>query len=92
MNRKVIASTSGMVSATTRPGRTSSRNGLVCRPSATKLTASTISTASISVWMNSLTDAVTARGWFDTRCSSMPTGSCALMRRDGLVESLAHAR
>lgn len=80
MNKKVIASTSGMVSATTSPGRISKRNGFVCRPNATKLTASTISTASIRVWMNSLTDSVTARGWFDTWCSSMPTGSSLRMR------------
>ena len=79
MNKNVIASTSGMVSATTRPGRASSRNGLVCKPSATKLTISTMTTASINVWMNSPTDAVTARGWSDTRCSSMPTGSLALI-------------
>ena len=48
MNRKVTASTSGMVSATTSPAARRAQ-GLVCRPSATKLTASTISTASIRI-------------------------------------------
>jgi len=80
MHRKVTASTSGMVSATTRPGRTSMRSGLVCRPSATKLTASTMRMASIRVCTNSPTEADTASGWFDTRCSSMPTGNSLFMR------------
>ncbi|MNM91019.1 hypothetical protein D3C81_1033050 [compost metagenome] len=62
MNRNVTASTSGMVSATTSPGRTSIRSGLVCSPSAMKLTASTITTASISTCTNSPTERLTACG------------------------------
>ncbi|MCY1307163.1 hypothetical protein D9M70_570660 [compost metagenome] len=75
MNRKVTASTSGIDSATTSPGRTSSRSGRVCKPSATKLTASTITTASISTRTNSPTDCLTALGWSCTWSISMPTGS-----------------
>ena len=51
--RKVIASTSGMDSATTMPVR---------RPRLKKLTASTITTASTSERMNSLTAFLTTLG------------------------------
>ena len=53
MNRNVIASTSGIDSATTSPVR---------RPRLMKLTASTIATASATDRTNSLIDARTARG------------------------------
>ncbi len=56
MTTKVIASTSGIVIATTRPGRQSSASGFRCSPRAMKLTARTISTASISVPTNSFTE------------------------------------
>jgi hypothetical protein len=61
----VIASTSGIDSATTRPVR---------RPSEKKLTSSTIATAIASVSTNSPTERATARGWSATRSSSRPTG------------------
>ncbi len=63
MNRNVTASTSGIVRPTTSPGHTSMRRrGLVCRPSDRKLTASTITTASISTWTNSPTECCTDCG------------------------------
>jgi hypothetical protein len=85
--RKVSASTSGIVSATTSPGRMSTRSGLVCRPRLTKETASTIATASISTRMNSLTLAATARGWSATLNISMPTGNCDCKRRSMAARS-----
>jgi hypothetical protein len=63
---KVIASTSGIDSATTRPVRS---------PSEKKLTSSTIATASVSTRMNSPTDSSTAAGWSATLRSCMPAGS-----------------
>ncbi|MNT33192.1 hypothetical protein D3C72_1691050 [compost metagenome] len=66
MARKVIASTSGMDSATTMPLRT---------PRLRKHTASTITTASISTFMNSPTAFFTTCGWSDTEWICMPTGS-----------------
>ena len=78
MNRNVTASTSGIVKPTTRPGHTSMRSfGLVCRPSERKLTASTITTASISTCTNSPTEFCTDFGWFCTCSISMPIGSFA---------------
>ncbi len=41
-----------------------------------KLTASTITTASISTRTNSPTERLTASGWSCTCSISMPTGSC----------------
>ena len=62
-------------------------------PSARKLTASTITTASISVRTNSLTERATASGWSCTCASSMPTGSSSLDALDGgLRERLAQLR
>ena len=89
MTTKVIASTSGIVIATTSPGRQSSRSGLKCRPSATKLTASTIRIASISVPTNSLTEPDTTFAWFWNWCSSRPTGRSARIAADGLLQRLA---
>ncbi len=66
MSTKVIASTSGMATATTIPGR---------QPSARKLTASTMAIASIRLLVNSPTASCTTWGWSATRCMSMPTGS-----------------
>ena len=60
--KKVAASTRGMVKPTTKPGRVSIRNGLVCTPNARKLTAKTMSTASVNTLRNSLIDVVTALG------------------------------
>ena len=74
---KVIASTSGIVMATTRPGQMSIRSGLVCRPRLMKLTASTTTIASSSTLTNSPTDRLTASGWSCTWDSSSPTGSSA---------------
>ena len=65
MKRKVTASTSGIDSATTMPART---------PRLTKLTPSTMTSASSSVFMNSLTERSTTRGWSATWWTSMPTG------------------
>jgi len=62
---------------TTKPGQMSMRMGLVCRPRAMKLTANTISTASISTRTNSPTHRVTAVGWSCTCVTVMPIGkSC----------------
>ena len=68
MNMKVIASTTGMITSTTTPVR---------KPSDSRLTAMTMSTASASTLTNSLTARVTARGWSATRSRRMPAGSCA---------------
>ena len=80
MVTKVIASTRGMVSATTRPGQMSMRSGRVCRPRLMKLTASTTTTASTSTLTNSPTDLATATGWSCTWDSSMPAGRSWRMR------------
>ena len=85
MAKKVTASTSGMVMPTTKPGRTSSVQrrhkgfspGRLCKPSAKKLTASTMTTASIKTLMNSLTELDTAEGWSCTCLSVMPAGNWA---------------
>ena len=78
--RKVTASTSGMDSATTRPVR---------KPRLKKLTASTMTTASSSVLMNSSTERFTTSGWFEYWCTSMPTGRSRLMRAKAPVQVLA---
>ena len=86
MVTKVMASTSGIVMPTTRPGRQSSVNfhesGLKCRPRLTKLTTSTISTASISTPTNSFTERDTTFDWFWNWRSSMPAGSSAWISVD----------
>ena len=69
--RKVAASTSGIVSATTRPVRA---------PSDRNDTSSTIATASSSERMNSLTDALTTAGWSETCSYSMPRGRSGFKR------------
>ena len=69
MPRKVAASTSGMLSATTRPAR---------RPRLSRLTASTMITASISEWMKMPTASPTIFGWSLTLPYSTPTGRSAL--------------
>ncbi|MNT56393.1 hypothetical protein D3C72_1936860 [compost metagenome] len=82
MARKVAASTSGMVMPTTRPGRGSTETRRhsgslplrMCRPRLKKLTASTITTASIRVCTNSLTEVATALGWSCTFARPMPAG------------------
>ena len=71
MNRKVTASTSGIDSATTMPVRS---------PRLMKLTASTMTTASPSVSMNSLIERDTTVGWSATECTSMPAGRSAFNR------------
>ena len=74
MVTKVMANTSGMVSATTMPGQMSMRSGRVCRPRLMKLTASTMAIASISTFTNSLTERETACGWSCTCSRVMPAG------------------
>ncbi len=71
MAAKVMASTSGIDSATTRPVRT---------PSEKKLTSSTITSASISTLTNSPTLVFTAAGWSETLRSCMPAGSSCCSR------------
>ena len=76
---KVIASTSGIASDTTKPART---------PSETKLTASTISTASTRARMKWSTLSFTTCGWSATLCTSMPIGrpcSSSAMRASSAV-------
>ena len=68
---KVIKSTSGIDSATTKPGR---------MPSEKKLTASTMTTASNRLFLNSCTDSSTTRGWSDTAWICTPTGKRACTR------------
>lgn len=79
MTKKVIASTSGMVTPTTRPVR---------RPSEKKLTSSTITTASVSTCTNSPTDSSTDCGWSDTLRSCMPAGR-VFCRRSNSASRLA---
>ena len=78
MTKNVIASTSGIDSATTRPVRT---------PSDRKLTSSTMTTASVSTLTNSPTDSSTAAGWSETLCSSIPAGrvACSSAKRASSV-------
>ncbi|SXE52611.1 Uncharacterised protein [Klebsiella variicola] len=64
---KVMASTSGMAAATTRPAR---------RPSDTNDTASTMTTASASTRTKPLTAWLTTADWSATFTISMPCGSC----------------
>ncbi len=71
MMTKVIASTRGMAIATTSPAR---------MPRLTKLTASTIATASNRALVKPDTASSTTFGWSDTRCTPMPTGSSPSMR------------
>ena len=82
MAKKVTASTSGMVMATTRPGRGSMYQRFhqrcspvrLCIPKLTKLTANTMATASISTLTNSLTELATDLGWSCTFTSCTPAG------------------
>ena len=67
---KVIASTSGIVSATTSPAR---------RPRLTKLTTSTMATASNSARVKWPTASSTTTGWSETRCTPTPTGSSPMI-------------
>ena len=82
MAAKVIASTSGMVSATTMPD---------CRPSEKKLTSSTMPTASASVSTNSATESRTAEGWSETCSRRMPTGSVFCRRANSTRSALPSA-
>jgi len=72
-----MASTSGMVMPTTRPGRMSTyqpKRPPLCKPKDTKLTASTMKMASISTLTNSPTEVATARGWSCICTSCTPIG------------------
>ena len=80
MTTKVIASTSGIESATTSPARS---------PRLTKLTASTIATASNSAWVKPPTASSTTVGWSATRCTPTPIGNSATILSHLLVERLA---
>jgi len=71
MNTNTIASTRGMLIATTRPARS---------PRLTRLTMSTMPMASNSPRVKWPTDSSTTSGWFATRCTSMPTGRSLSMR------------
>ena len=64
------ASTSGIARATTAPAR---------RPRLTRLTASTMATASHSASMNSSTACSTVTGWSATSVGSIPTGRFAVI-------------
>ena len=64
----VIASTSGMAAATTRPARS---------PSETKETANTMTIASPSIRTKPLTAFFTTEDWSATRVIVMPCGNCA---------------
>ena len=65
MTRNVMASTSGIASATTRPART---------PRLMKLTTSTMATASNSARVKPPTASSTTTGWSETRCTPTPIG------------------
>ena len=95
MVTKVIASTSGMVMPTTMPGRQSMLNfqepGLKCRPRLTKLTTSTISTASISTPTNSPTERPPTVDWFWNCCISIPAGRSARIASDVVLSDLPSA-
>ncbi len=71
MTTNVMASTSGIDSATTSPAR---------MPRLTKLTTSTIATASNSARVKPETASSTICGWSETRCTPTPTGSSSMMR------------
>jgi hypothetical protein len=71
MNTNTIASTSGMLIATTRPAR---------NPRLTRLTISTMPMASNKPRVKCPTDSSTTAGWLATRCTSMPTGRSLSMR------------
>ena len=80
---KVIAKTSGMENATTKPVR---------KPSEKKLTKSTIITASAKTFINSLTLCFTATGWSDTFCSCMPKGKVFCKRANSVSRFLPKAK
>ncbi|MDT4827374.1 hypothetical protein FQZ97_607190 [compost metagenome] len=83
MQAKVIASTSGIDSATTSPVR---------RPREKKLTSSTMTSASASTWTNSPTPWRTAAGWSDTLRSSMPAGRVCCRRWNSASSALPRTR
>ncbi len=68
MTTKVMASTSGIDNATTKPAR---------RPRLMKETASTMATASNSARVKPDTASLTMTGWSATRCTPTPTGRSA---------------
>ena len=68
--RNTAHSTSGMLTSTTSPARS---------PRLMKHTASTITTASPSDWVNSPIDSSTTFGWSDTWLSCMPAGISRLI-------------
>ena len=70
MTRNVIASTSGMAIATTSPARS---------PRLMKLIASTMTTASNSAARKPDTASSTTAGWSETRYTSTPIGSSAMI-------------
>ena len=70
MNTKTMASTSGIEQATTSPART---------PRLTKLTASTITTASNKALVKPPTASLTTTDWSDTVCTPTPTGRSLTM-------------
>ena len=70
MATNTAASTSGIEIATTAPAR---------RPRLTRLTASTMATASHSASMNSSTACSTVTGWSATSVGSIPTGRFAVI-------------
>lgn len=73
MKRAVTASTTGIEITTTIPVR---------RPSDTRLTTSTIPTASATASRKSSTECATASGMLDTSVSFRPAGSCACSAAD----------
>ncbi len=83
MVAKVIASTSGIDSATTSPVRT---------PSEKKLTSSTMIRASISTCTNSPTPVFTAAGWSDTLRNCMPAGSSCCKRANSVCSASPSTR
>ena len=71
MTRKVTASTTGMVIATTSPARS---------PRLIKLTIKTIATASSSALVKLEIASRTTCGWSDTRCAVTPAGKAFCSR------------
>ncbi|MNI78495.1 hypothetical protein D3C73_1348710 [compost metagenome] len=83
MQANVIASTSGIASATTMPVRT---------PSEKKLTSRTMASASTSTRTNSPTPVLTAAGWSDTLLNCMPAGRFFWMRANSISSALPSTR
>ena len=78
-----MASTSGMVSATTMPVRT---------PREKKLTSKTMTSASTSTCTNSPTLVFTAAGWSDTLPSCIPAGRFFWIRSNSVSSALPSTR